>query len=167
MKKNSSLFLVLFILMIITFSCNRSEVFFEYQKIPSSEWKQDYSVKIQYEFNDTTELNDTTQKYDYYIHIRYNSQYPYQNLWLLLEEKVDNKIVKTDTVELFLADANGKWIGKGIGAIREITLPYKQNVTIKNPQIGAFIINHRMRTEKLKGIREIGLRIEKQENGKK
>ena len=63
--------------------------------------------------------------------------------------------------KFFLADEKGNWYGKGFGEIHELDLPYRQNVFF--PLKGTYIISirHGMRAENLKGVYDIGLRVEK------
>ena len=67
----------------------------------------------------------------------------------------------TDTLHYDLADEKGKWYGRGFGDVHELNLPYKSNVFFPRKGTYEFKVQHGMRIENLKGIFDIGLRIEK------
>ena len=60
-----------------------------------------------------------------------------------------------------LADEKGKWLGKGFGYIRDNRIPYKRNIRFPFKGYYKFEIKQAMRTDDLKGISSIGVRIEK------
>ena len=75
----------------------------------------------------------------------------------------DSTVWRTDTITINLADSTGRWIGNGWGSI------YQSAVFIKSvrplyPANYTFKIMNGMKDEKLSGINDIGIRIERQEN---
>jgi len=97
------------------------------------------------------------------LQIRNNNLYPYQNLWLFVAEKQPDGTIVRDTVECMLADEYGKWVGTGI-SIFNSDIPIRVGYTF--PQRGqyTFTIRQGMRDERLKGIEQIGIRIERIKN---
>ena len=71
-----------------------------------------------------------------------------------------NGSVLTDTLEIILADETGRWMGKGIGNVNEMQVPYKQNVFFINRGIFKVSIQHAMRDSTLSGILDIGFRLQ-------
>ena len=66
-----------------------------------------------------------------------------------------------DTVNCVLADNRGKWLGKGVGDLWDLRIPYVGG--FKFAQSGKYIISleQAMRVEDgLKGITDVGLRVE-------
>lgn len=93
--------------------------------------------------------------------VRNNNDYPYSNIRFfvnLMDLKTKKKI--TDTVNYTLAEPNGAWIGSGFGDTKETLFQYKLNY--KFPANGTYSvgITHAMRTDQLKGIEDIGVKIE-------
>ncbi len=93
--------------------------------------------------------------------VRNNNEYPYSNIRLFVnfsDSKTKKKI--TDTLNYNLALPNGEWLGKGFGDTKEILFQYKVNY--KFPANGDYSIGitQAMRTDKLKGIEDIGVKIE-------
>ena len=93
--------------------------------------------------------------------VRNNNDYPYSNIRFIvnfLEMKTQKKT--TDTLNYILAKPNGEWLGKGFGDTKETLFQYKVNY--KFPTNGDYSIGiiHAMRTDSLKGIEDIGVKIE-------
>jgi gliding motility-associated lipoprotein GldH len=68
----------------------------------------------------------------------------------------------TDTVEYILAEKSGKWRGSGIGDLFDNQFSYRKNIRFEKPGKYQLSIRQGMRAEQLKGIHDIGLRVEKQ-----
>ena len=137
-------------------SCSKETVYSKFQPIQNKVWNK------QSEYFFMFEISDILIPYNIAIQIRNNDIYPYQNLWILSEEKQTDDIFVRDTIEFMLADDFGKWTGKGISV-------FQSHMSLRNnyhfPDTGTYTIGirHGMRDEKLKGIENIGLIIEKSE----
>ncbi len=93
--------------------------------------------------------------------VRNNNDYPYSNIRFFVnfsDLKTKKKI--TDTLNYNLALPNGEWIGKGFGDTKETLFQYKLNY--KFPANGDYSIgiSQAMRADQLKGIEDIGVKIE-------
>ena len=145
---------IVFLLVLI--ACDRNRVFEEYKTIPSSEWHKD-SIAT---FN--VDVADTVHGYNLYINIRNKGNYANSNIWLFMEVQDPDGQLLTDTVEYVLAEKSGKWRGSGIGDLFDNQFLYRQNVIFETPGEYQFMIRQGMRAQKLNGIHDIGLRVEKQ-----
>ncbi len=56
----------------------------------------------------------------------------------------------------------GKWLGKGFGKIRDNQILLNSGLRFPMKSIYLFEIGQAMRTEILKGVEDIGIRIEKE-----
>ena len=83
-----------------------------------------------------------------------------------------NKVI-VDTLEYEMATPEGKWLGYGYSAVKESKLWYKENFTF--PTKGKYLIKIEQAMRKigdnngvpvLKGITEVGLRVEEVKNRK-
>lgn len=52
-------------------------------------------------------------RYDLLLTVRHTDGYPSRRLRLIVSEESDSTVIAPDTVELELADAAGRWLGKG------------------------------------------------------
>jgi len=156
MKKFFQLIMFAAILVLIL-SCQKNLVFEQYKTIEHQSWYKD-SVLV---FN--IPVSDTTDNHNFYINIRNDIKYEYSNLWLFISiEQPDGKTVE-DKFEIALADPSGKWLGKGFGGLKTREAIYRRNVFF--PMSGDYkvTIQQGMREDYLKGISDIGVRIEKVE----
>lgn len=97
-------------------------------------------------------VTDTVNAYDVLLHIRHTDAYPYQNMWLFA-----NDGGKTDTIEFYLADDRGRWLGNG-QAIKDMPVLYRENVVLKD-SLYILTLEEGMRDIVLRGISEIGVEI--------
>jgi gliding motility-associated lipoprotein GldH len=109
------------------------------------------------------QINDTIASNDIFFTIRTGADYPFRNIFLLVSTSAPDGKNHTDTLEYFIADDKGNRYGKGFGDVRELKLPYKSNIFFSTKGEYKFNVRHGMRTENLKGVYDIGLRIEKTE----
>jgi len=146
---SSLVFLFLFLV-----SCSQNEVFFEYHSFKKSGWDRKDAVGFPVIIDNTTDLFDVS------LEIRNNNDYPFSNLWLFVDFQTPGGSIRTDTINVELADVYGKWYGKGI-SIYSLAIPYETG--IRFPQIGihTYTIRQGMRENPLKGISDIGLKVSK------
>ncbi len=106
-------------------------------------------------------VKDTVNSNNIFFTIRTGTSYPFRNIYLFVTTSSPDGKSVTDTLQYELADEKGNWYGKGFGDIHELKLPYKSNVFF--PVSGTYQVNiqHGMRIEDLKGVYDIGLRVEK------
>lgn len=155
-KRKAKYLLALLIvgLLVIACACDRNRLYDRSLGLPEEGWHMD-SVAA---FNVTVE--DTSRLYDFYITLRNTDDYEFRNFYLFLNTRLPNNNLTRDTLELILADKEGKWLGKGFGSVKDYQIRIREN--LKFPLSGdyRFGIEHAMRKEKLKGITDIGIRIE-------
>jgi gliding motility-associated lipoprotein GldH len=132
-------------------------VFFKYQSVNVAGWSKDST----YTFD--VKIDDSNVNYNIYVNTRNRGEYPYQNLWLFMSEKSpDNKIIG-DSINFYLADDFGRWLGSGAGPIYNMPVLYRQNFRYAKPGTYRYQIRHGMRDSMLMGINDVGIKIEKVE----
>lgn len=142
MKSKILLLLTVFALV----SCDNRIVYSYYEPIPISGWHKD-SVYT-YDFS----VEDTTCTYQVLVNFRHTDLYPYQNMWLF---------VNNDTIEFYLADDRGKWIGRGKNGIMNMPVLYEDSIRFTNQGINSISIQHAMRDSLLRGVSDVGITIRK------
>ncbi len=152
LKINPTLWLVL---MAVICSCDRNRVFEENITLPNHQWdKTDVLV-----FN--VAINDTVSPHNIYVNIRNGGQYQYSNLFLFIRTVSPSGHWIRDTIECTLANEKGRWLGSGLGDIAALQVPYKVNVRFPYTGLYSFEIEQAMRTDQLKHLFDIGLRVER------
>lgn len=155
--------LLLFFVVVLFFSCDDKRFFDEYKSVQNS-WHKDSIVTF-----DVANF-DTSKKYDLFINLRDNADYQYNNIFLIVSVLQPNKQVKVDTLEYEMANPDGSLLGNGFSDVKENKLVYKLNESFKLKGNYKIKIQQAMRETgkiegdlKLKGISEVGLRIEKKD----
>jgi len=106
-------------------------------------------------------ISDSLTTYNFYLNVRHTTDYRYSNLYLFLQTRFPNGNLTRDTLQLILANNEGKWLGKGWGSVKEDQILLKHNLRFPFKGNYKFTIWQAMRADTLKGIRDIGLRIER------
>ena len=156
---------LLFVMLIGLVSCNSNMVFTEFHAMDDGKWGLDEPVFFQ-----IMEM-DSTQTYNVFINVRNDDSFAYNNLYLITEFEDPDGNTQKDTLEYRMAEPSGKWLGKGIGGIKENKLWFKEKVVFPNSGVYKVSIAHAMRKngnvdgiQKLSGIIDVGLEIEKSTN---
>ena len=108
----SKLFIYSFILIVI-FSCAKEKI--KYHNFKEDVWSSNNIIKFDINFEDTTRL------YCLDFSIRHNTRYPYQNIIFFTHHFFNNQKISTDTINVDLAQKDGKWYGSGKSDIRELS----------------------------------------------
>ncbi|HLO91421.1 MAG TPA: gliding motility lipoprotein GldH [Lentimicrobium sp.] len=146
-----------FLFIILLFNaCDKEKFFDQSISIPNDIWPADKEMLFK------VDVEDTISPYRFFINVRNSTSYRYSNIYFFLSTEFPGGGVSVDTIECTLADKNGDWLGKGTGKYRDNRIFIREN--IRFPLKGTYFIrlNQAMREEKLKGISEAGIRLEKQ-----
>tara|TARA_B100000900_G_scaffold236673_1_gene200967 strand:+ start:809 stop:1267 length:459 start_codon:yes stop_codon:yes gene_type:complete len=133
--------ILLFFLVVGFVSCqneNKKEV---YHSFNNNTWNTDSIVSFE------LDNIDTTSSHDLYLMVRHTTNFKFQNLFLFT-----NFENQQDTLELFLSEKSGRWLGKGSGEIKELKIRIKENVNFKENQDQIFSVEQAMRYEDLEKI---------------
>lgn len=153
-----------FILLLLTAfcvtGCDDNAVFDHYQSLPN-QWNKDSIVT--FKVNDL----DSLQSYNLFINISNTDDYSFSNLYLITQMIYPHGKVIQDTLEYEMAHPNGEWMGVGLGEAKWSKLWYKEQFQFSEQGTYTFKFRQAMRRigEKdglqiVKGITEVGLRIE-------
>lgn len=151
---------ILFIVILAFISCDEKRVFDEYKSVGNA-WNKDSIVSFK------IPKLESNKKYNLFVNIRDNNDFPYSNLFLIVLLEQPNKKVKVDTLEYQMANPDGTLLGDGFTDIKENKLVYKQNESFTQKGDYKIKIQQAVRQtgkiggdKELKGITEVGFRIE-------
>lgn len=151
----SLLALCVLLIAIFALSCDSSRIFEQNTAMENDLWPKTRQVGFSFD------IEDTDQLYNLSINIRNKNDYPYNNIFLLVEmNSPDNKYF-TDTLEFDLADKTGRWTGSGIGNVWLNQFPLVKGVKMLVPGTYSVKIGHGMRDDSLVAISDVGLRVER------
>ncbi len=149
-------FILFFLIIGSLASCgDRNRIFESYGDIDHAGWGKDSVLVFNFDIKDTVQANNL------YINLRNEGNYPYSNIWLFLSIDSPDGTSLADTIEISLADNAGKWLGRGLGGLFDNQFVYRSNIYFPQRGTYQFNIQHGMRDEMLKGIRGVGIRVEK------
>ncbi|WP_369013262.1 gliding motility lipoprotein GldH [Flavobacterium anhuiense] len=156
--KNSGILLLAAVLL---FSCDKKRVFDEYKSVGSA-WHKDSIITFD------LPVLDSTKRYNAFVNIRDNNNYPFNNLFLIVSMEMPNGFTKVDTLEYQMAEPDGTLLGNGFSDIKESKLYYKEDVKFR----GKYKVHIKQAVrqsgkipgvEALQGITDVGFRIEQKD----
>jgi gliding motility-associated lipoprotein GldH len=147
---------VLFLLV----SCDSNIIYSDSSELPGY-W--DLNEKIEFVIPQL----DSLKKYNLFVSVRNTNEYPFNNLFLIVQMDFPYGLSIADTLEYKMANPNGTWLGEGIGTVKESKLWYKENVSFFESGNYNITITQAVRNNgvvggvtKLEGITDVGFSIE-------
>jgi gliding motility-associated lipoprotein GldH len=156
--KNSG---ILLLVAILFFSCDKKRVFDQYKSVGSA-WHKDSIVTFD------LPVLDSTKRYDLFVNIRDNNNYPFNNLFLIVAIETPNGFTKVDTLEYVMTNPDGTLLGDGFSDIKESKLYFKEGVKFR----GKYKVHIKQAVrqsgkipgvEALEGVTDVGFRIEQKD----
>lgn len=154
MARRSSVLLIIAFLSFV--SCNQGVVYDQYQSANEEGW----TWKDRKEF--VVDMEDTVSMHNLYIQIRHTLDYPMSNLFMFVRIEGPSGQTLTDTVNFILAHPDGKWIGSGVGKLKELRLLYRKHTVFADPGPYRFILEQGMRSPVIP-VTDVGIRIEQEQ----
>jgi gliding motility-associated lipoprotein GldH len=160
-RNHKSIFVALFFA-VFFFSCDDTIEFIQFEPIENAAW--DTSKKVTFDFS----IQDTILPKNLFIHVRNTGEYPFSNMYVITTLTFPDETKVIDTLHYEMADATGKFLGKGIADSKESKLFYKEQKVFPKTGKYQFQVRQAMRKngevkplQKLQGIQDIGFSIEK------
>ncbi|ADV43161.1 gliding motility lipoprotein GldH [Bacteroides helcogenes] len=136
-------------------ACNKQQIYHTFQSLPTAGWQRKDTLR----FN--VEVTDSLTYYKLSVEIRNRNSYPYQNINLsVCYDNPDKHTSPADSLQFTLANEEGVWKGDGWGGLYQTSFP-AGNIRIGKAGIYRFKIAYTLPDEKLKGINDIGIKLEK------
>lgn len=164
MKINNQ-WLIFFLLVLTLTSCaDHSNVVFDEYSGTTGAWdKKDLKTYV-------CEITDTVSKHNLFMNVRVDNDYEYSNMFVIMKVFQPNEVIVVDTLQYQIANSDGVLLGKGFTDIKESQLWLKEGYTFPIKGSYKFTIEQAVRKlgavdgdSSLKGVLEVGLRIEKSE----
>lgn len=111
---------------------------------------------------------DDAGPYNLYVIIRNESDYPNSNIYFTyyLTDSAGTTLEKKLTNQFLFDKKTGRPFGNtGIGYVYEHQFPLLEKYSFKNPGTYSMRFEQFMRTDTLRGVLSVGLRVEKSQNG--
>jgi gliding motility-associated lipoprotein GldH len=137
---------------LLTFSCDRRMVYDHFETMDNGTWGWRDAREFKVEVSDTLSLHNI------YLQVRHTVEYPMSNLYMFVYVKSPAGQLLKDTVNIQLAEPDGKWIGKGSGHLRELSLLYRKQTRFGEKGTYTFTLEQGMRNPELP-VTDVGIRI--------
>ena len=132
-------------------ACDATTPYSSFVAVPMNGWNSDSVLTYRFDVTDTRPC-------DILLCVRHTESYPYQNMWLFCQLSNDSAAIWTDTIEFYLADDRGRWLGNGSQQI-EMPVLFAQNYQFPDTGKYVFTIQQGMREERLRGVSDVGVII--------
>ena len=146
--------LLILIVNVCLAACTGSVSYSDFRDINPQGWSKDDAVCFDFA------VPDTSADYNILLHIRHTDSYPYQNMWLFVDAFYPGSPVQTDTLELFLADDRGQWLGRGRNGHVRMPVLYESQLQFADTGHCRLVIRQGMRTDRLRGVTQIGVELD-------
>jgi len=152
--------LILIVAALCCASCNSDVIVHETKELAGS-WNKDEVIEF------TIPRLDSLKNYNLFIHLRNTNEYKYNNIFLITTLKFPHGKQIIDTLEYRMANADGSWLGQGIGSVKDNKLWYKEGISFMENGDYNIIITQAVRNNgnvegvtELEGIIDVGYSIE-------
>lgn len=136
-------------------ACNENTVYHSYQSLPGEGWGKSDTLSFELPITDSIPVT-----LELFAEVRNRSEYPYHDLHLFVSQNLqDSAVWQTDTIAICLADSSGRWTGKGWGSIYQSGV-FVKSVRTLHPGNYTIKVMNGMKDEKLKGLNDVGVRVE-------
>ncbi|MGG5576566.1 gliding motility lipoprotein GldH [Myroides sp. C15-4] len=163
--KINSLYLALSLSLGLLMSCQHDHkvVFDEFQPTKGVWERQDIKTFV-------WDVQDTLTTNNLFMNVRVNKEYPFSNLFVIAKLYKPNAEIVIDTLQFQMSDPNGALLGNGFSDVKESKLWLKENFVFDQAGKYKLTLEQAVRAlgdvegvPELKGISEVGFRIEKAE----
>lgn len=138
----------------VAVACQDGTVLHQYRPVPSTGWDKRDTVN----FDLPPVLS--TQTYNVVLGLRTTTEFPYQRLWLVVEQRLEQPArMRRDTVSCVIATPQGAVTGKGVNLYQHEIPLFTE--TLQEGQHGTLHIYHIMRREDVPGVNDVGIKITK------
>jgi len=154
MKLRSISYTFIFLMLIVGFSaCNNQHYFEQNKEIKAEKWSSNDRKTFQIDILDTNSL------FNFYLNVRNTNEYPYANLYIFIESVFPDSAIARDTLELQLANMEGKWLGSGYGRYKYNSFILRKGMRFVQTGSYSFTLEQGMRQDSLIGISDVGIKL--------
>jgi len=152
--KKISFISALAVLLLHCYSCDSDMVYDHFEHPDNGVWSWNDVMEFEADISDTISLHNI------YLQVRHTTEYTMSNLYMFVHIQSPEGQQLKDTVNIILAEPDGRWTGRGNGNIRELMLLYRKQTRFRVPGTYVFTLEQAMRQEELP-VTDVGIRIER------
>jgi len=147
-------FILIFAL--LTFSCDSSRVYEDYEDLDEVFWHMDSVKKFSFE------IEDMEKKYNVLATFRNTSMYPFYNIYFQysLTDSLDSVVVEQLKEADLFDSKTGQPKGSGLGDMFDHSVPILENYSFPSAGSYSLKLQQKMRLDSLPFILSVGARVE-------
>ena len=153
MRKKINLLVIVTMLLLGFTSCDADTIYESNQNFENNTWTYEDAKEFSFEIKDSATLAKVS------LNFRNTIDYQYSNIYMYLHMTYPNGYEHTDTLEFFIAQPNGKWLGECTGTVVENKALIAQG-RFNDPGIYTYKIEQAMFNDGLEEMLDIGLKVE-------
>jgi gliding motility-associated lipoprotein GldH len=138
-------------------SCNTRSLYEETAAIDVHNWHMNDVKTFEVSFA------DSLQPLDFYVEVRNSTSYPNNKLFLFFNTTFPDGRSARDTLACVLASPDGRWLGSGLGSVKDNLFLIKRNVLLPRKGKYTFTLQQAMRDTIVRGIHDVGIKIKSSE----
>lgn len=150
-------FLFLFALVFLYACSEKGKIVDQMIELPEAKWSYDRIPELAFK------IDNAGIYYDFFLKLRMQKSYPYENLYLLARIKGPDGKLHVQRINFTLTDEMGKPLGRSSGSAVDYELPMFKNKRFNGPGEYVISIEQNMRDSLINGIESIGLKIKEGE----
>ena len=140
-------------LVLVLLSCDDTALYENNLGFQNNTWA--YEDSKTFKFN----IVDSLQPVKLSINLRTTTNFPYSNIYMFMHSNYPNGYSDIDTLEFFLADFEGNWLGDNSGTVVENRAIISKG-TFPRTGLYEFKLEQAMRNDSLPEVIDVGMRVE-------
>lgn len=151
--KQVSYFIAALILLICLEACSsKQNSYSEFVHLPDVGWLVGYPCYF------APTVDDSLACYDVRLAIRYDKDYLYSGIGLVVDLLSGDSVVNRANVSMRLSDSNGNWLGSGFGSLYQMETLVHAGINLDS--INHIVVWQSTGCDTLPGVTEVGITIE-------
>lgn len=129
-------------------------VYTKFKSLSNQEWH-----KGQYLEFDLDSVADEDSNYDVLLVVRHNDTYKYNSMCVVVEEFVQGESETTDSIDIKMANEDGRWVGRGQYGLYEVIDTLKRGDRLSKRYL--ISVCHGMRCVTVEGVSDVGIVVKR------
>ena len=147
-------------LFLVCTGCGPNYIFDQTFEIENQEWTYENQLDFK------VDIKDTLRIYNLYLDIEHASDYPHQNIYILINTLFPSGQKTQEKVPINFADKGGQWYGDCGNEWCSLRINIQQGAFFNALGTHTFSIEQYMRLNPLPGIKTVSLKIEETEQSR-
>lgn len=145
---------------LVLIACGPDYLYKKDYPIDGGSWSYDQALEFSFDIEDTLRI------YNLWLEVEHSTDYSYQNLYTRINTYFPSGQELQEPLSLELSDKIGRWYGDCSSSACTLLVPIQQGAFFNQQGTYRITLEQFMRQDPIKGIRNIGFRLEKTEQSR-